>query len=182
MGTLFQDLRFAVRQLRKAPSFAATAVLTLALGVGANTAIFSLVNSLLLKPLPVPNAEQIATLAPRESNGPLQQALSWNEYQQVRAQSGRSFSDLFAYTLGLDGLTVQGQQPDRILTTYVSGNFFEGLGLKHAAGRLFLRSEGEVLGQDPVIVLSYEYWQQRFNGDVNVIGRAVTLDGHPVTI
>jgi predicted permease len=182
MGTLFQDLRFAVRQLRKAPSFAATAVLTLALGVGANTAIFSLVNSLLLKPLPVPNAEQIATLAPRESNGPLQQALSWNEYQQVRAQSGRSFSDLFAYTLGLDGLTVQGQQPDRILTTYVSGNFFEGLGLKPAAGRLFLRSEGEVLGQDPVIVLSYEYWQQRFNGDVNVIGRAVTLDGHPVTI
>jgi predicted permease len=182
MGTLYQDLRFAIRQLRKAPSFAATAVLTLALGIGANTAIFSLVNSLLLKPLPVPNAEQIATLAPRESNGPLQQALSWNEYKQVRAQSGRSFSDLFAYTLSLDGLAVKGQQPDRILTTFVSGNFFEGLGLKPAAGRLFLRSEGEVLGQDPVIVLSYDYWQQRFNGDANVVGRPVTLDGHPVTI
>jgi hypothetical protein len=130
MGTLFQDLRFALRQLRKAPSFAATAVLTLALGIGANTAIFSLVNSLLLKPLPVPNAEQIAALAPRENNGPLQQAFSWNEYKQVRAQSGRSFSDLFAYTLGLDGLAMKGQQPDRIMTTYVSGNFFAGLGLK----------------------------------------------------
>jgi putative ABC transport system permease protein len=141
MGTLFQDLRFAVRQLRKAPSFAATAVLTLALGIGANTAIFSLVNSLLVKPLPVPNAEQITTLAPRENNGPLQQGLSWNEYKYVRAQSGRSFSDLFAYTLNLDGLAVKGQQPDRILTTYVSGNYFEGLGLKPAAGRLFLRSE-----------------------------------------
>jgi putative ABC transport system permease protein len=78
MGTLFQDLRFAFRQLRKAPSFAATAVLTLALGIGANTAIFSLVNSLLLKPLPVPSPEQIATLVPRENNGPLQQAFSWN--------------------------------------------------------------------------------------------------------
>ena len=182
MGTLFQDLRFAIRQLRKAPSFAATAVLTLALGIGANTAIFSLVNSLLLKPLPVPNPEQITTLGLRESNGPLQQTLSWNEYKQVRAQSGRSFSDVFASTLNLDGLAIPGQQPERLMTTYVSGNFFAGLGLKPAAGRLFVRSEGEVLGQDPVIVLSYDYWQRRFSGDPNVIGRPVTLDGHPVTI
>jgi predicted permease len=182
MGTLYQDLRFAIRQLRKAPSFAATAVLTLALGIGANTAIFSLVNSLLLKPLPLPKPEQIAALVRRENNGPLQQTLSWSEFKQVRAQSGRSFSDIFAYTLNLDGLAVKGQQPDRIMTTFVSGNYFEGLGLKPAAGRLILRSEGEVLGQDPVIVLGYDYWQQRFNGDANVVGRAVTLDGHPVTI
>src|SRR3984885_16159359 len=182
MGTLFQDLRFALRQLRKAPSFTATAVLTLALGVGANPAIFSLVNSLLLKPLPVPSPEQIASLVPRENHGPLQQALSWNEYKQTRGQVGNSFSDVFAYTMSLDGLAVKGQQPDRILTGYVSGNFFEGLGLKPAAGRLFLRSEGEVLGRDPVIVLSYDYWQRRFNGDPNVVGRPVTLDGQPVTI
>jgi len=182
MVTLFQDLRFAFRQLRKAPSFAATAVLTLALGIGANTAIFSLVNSILLKPLPVPNPEQIATLVPRENNGPLQQTLSWNEYKQVRDQVGRSFSDVFAYTINLDGLAVKGQQPDRILTAYVSGNFFDGLGLKPAAGRLFVRSEGEILGRDPVIVLGYDYWQQRFNGDPTVVGRTVTLDGHPLTI
>jgi predicted permease len=182
MGTLFQDLRFALRQLRKAPSFTATAVLTLALGIGANTAIFSLVNSLLLKPLPVANPKQIMTLVPRENNGPLGQTLSWNEYKQVRAQSGSSFSDLVASTLNLDGLTVKGQQPDRIMTSYVSGNFFEALGLKPAAGRLFLRSEGEVLGRDPVIVLGYDYWQQRFNGDPNVVGRPVMLDGQPVTI
>src|SRR5580692_3287828 len=182
MGTLFQDLRFAFRQLRKAPSFTATAVLTLALGIGVNTAIFSLVNSLLLKPLPVPDPQQIATLAPRENKGPLQLGLSWNEYKEVRAQSTRFFSDVLAYTMSIDGLAVNGQKPDRIMTTYVSGNFFEGLGLKPAAGRLLLRSEGEVLGRDPVIVLGYDYWQQRFNGDPNVVGRPVMLDGQPVTI
>ena len=108
--------------------------------------------------------------------------ISWNEYKQIREESGRSFSDVFAYPISLDGLAVPGQQPDRIMTTYVSGNFFDGLGLKPAAGRLFLRSEGEVLGQDPVIVLGYDYWKQKFNGDPNVVGRPVTLDGHPLTI
>ncbi len=182
MGTLFQDIRFAFRQLRKAPNFAAAAVLTLAFGIGANTAIFSLVNSLLLKPLPVPDPQQIATLTPRENKGPLQQGLSWNEYKEVRAQSTRSFSDVLAYTMSIDGLAVNGQKPDRIMTSYVSGNFFDGLGLKPAAGRLLLRSEGEVLGQDAVIVLGYQYWQERFNGDPNVVGQIVTLDRHPVTI
>jgi predicted permease len=177
MGTLFQDLRFALRQLRKAPSFAATAVLTLALGIGANTAIFSLVNTLLLKPLPVPNPEQIMSLLLRESNGPMTAAFSWNEYKQIRSQSERSFSDIFAYTVSLDGLAFKGQQPDRIMTTFASGNLFEGLGLKPAAGRLFLRSEGEVLGQDAVIVLGYDYWQRKFNGDPNVVGHPVTLVG-----
>jgi len=182
LGTLLQDIHFAFRQLKKAPSFGAAAVLTLALGIGANTAIFSLVNSLLLKPLPVPDPQQIATLAPRENKGPLQQALSWNEYKEVRAQSARSFSDVFASTMNIDGLAVNGQKPDRIMTMYVSGNFFEGLGVKAAAGRLLVRTEGEVLGQDPVVVLGYQYWQERFNGDPNVVGRMVTLDGHPVTI
>jgi len=182
LDNLMRDVRFAIRQLVKNPGFAVTSVLTLALGIGVNTAIFSLVNSLLLKPLPVPNAEQIATVVPRENNGPLQQTLSWNEYKEVRAESRGSFSDLFAYNMNLDGLAVGGQLPDRIMTMYVSGNFFEGLGLKPAAGRLFLRSEGETLGQDPVVVLGYDYWQQRFNGNPNVIGQPVTLDGHPVTI
>jgi predicted permease len=182
LGTLFQDIRFTFRQLRKAPSFTAAAVLTLALGIGANTAIFSLVNALLLKPLPVPDPQHIATLAPRENKGPLQQNLSWNEYKEVRAQSTRSFSDVFAYTMSIDGLALDGQKPDRIMTTYVSGNFFEGLGVKPAAGRLLLPSEGEILGQDAVIVLGYQYWQQRFNSDPNVVGRIVTLNRHPVTI
>jgi predicted permease len=107
---------------------------------------------------------------------------SLNPDKEVRAQSTRSFSDVFAYTMSIDGLALDGQKPDRIMTTYVSGNFFEGLGVKPAAGRLLLPSEGEILGQDAVIVLGYQYWQQGFNSDPNVVGRIVTLNRHPVTI
>jgi predicted permease len=177
-----RDIKFALRQLSKAPGFTVAAVLTLALGIGANTAIFSLVNTLLLKPLPVPDPKQITTLALRENKGTVQVGISWNEYKQIREESGRSFSDVFATDINIDGLAVPGQQPDRIMTMYVSGNLFDGLGLKPAAGRLFLRSEGEVPGHDPVIVLGYDYWKQKFHSDPNVVGRPVTLDGHPVTI
>lgn len=182
MGTLFQDLRFTLRQLRKSPSFTFTAVLTLALGIGANTAIFSLVNTLLIKPLPVPHGEQIASFVHNEINGPFQQVFSWPEYKAIRAQATKSFSDVFAYGISIDGLSINGQQPQRILTSYVSGNFFSGLGLKPAAGRLFLPSEGEVLDQDPVIVLDYDFWKEKFNGDPLAIGQTVTVDGHRLTI
>jgi len=182
VGELLQDLRFAFRQFRKAPSFAVTAVLTIALGIGANTAVFSLVNSLLLKPQPVPHAEQLMTLVMRMGSGTVQNAFSLQEFKAIRAQSGRSFSDVVAYTISLDGFSVPGQQPQRILTCFVSGNYFSGLGLQPAAGRLFLPSEGEVMNSDPVIVLGYQYWQQKFGGDPSVVGRAVTLDGHAMTV
>ena len=177
MGTLLQDLRFGLRQLGRTPSFAITAVLTLALGIGANTAIFSLVNSLVLKPLPVENPQQIAGLASSQSHGPVLPFLSWQEFRQIRAQSKGSFSDVIANGLSLDGIAIEGQQPQRILTTFVSGNFFSMLGLKPAAGRLFLPSEGEVLGKDPVIVLSYDYWMEKFNGDPNVVGDRLQWTG-----
>jgi macrolide transport system ATP-binding/permease protein len=182
MGNLLQDLRFTFRQLRKTPSFAITAVLTLALGIGANTAIFSLVNSILIKPLPVPHAEQLMTLVPRQNQGLLEQTFSLPEFKAMRAESSRSFSTVIAYAISLDGFAVAGQQPQRIMTCYTSGNFFSGLGLKPPAGRLFLPSEGETVGSDPVMVLGYNYWQQKFNGDPGIVGRAVTLDGHPFTI
>jgi predicted permease len=157
-------------------------VLTLALGIGANTAIFSLVNSLLLKPLPVANPSQLAELGQRQNHGPLLPQFSWPEFKQIREQSRDSFSDVFVHALGLDGFATEGQQPQRILTSYVSGNFFDGLGLKPAAGRLLLPSEGEVLGRDTVIVLSYDFWKERFNGDPNAVGRQATINGHPFTI
>jgi predicted permease len=182
MGALLQDLRFTFRQLRKAPSFAVTAVLTLALGIGANTAIFSLVNSFLLKPLPVENPQQIATLTYTQNHGPLQRTFSSLEFKAIRAQSGNSFSDILAVSAGLDAFATAGQQPERITTVYVSGDFFSALGVQPAAGRLFLRSEGEVPDRDPVLVLGYDFWKKRFNGDPNVVGRQVTVDGHTVSV
>jgi predicted permease len=182
VGTLLQDLRFALRQFRRAPSFTITAVLTLALGIGANTAIFSLVNSILLKPPAVANPNQITTLAFHHDKGEWEGTFSWPEFKEIRAQSPSSFSDIMARTSGLDGFAMTGRPPERIMTAYVSGNFFDALGVQPAAGRLFLRSEGEVLGRDPVIVLSYDFWKEKFNGDPNVIGRQATVDGHPLTI
>ncbi len=182
MGSLIQDLRFALRQLGRAPSFAVTAVLTLALGIGANTAIFSLVNTLVLKPLPVENPQKIAGLFLSQSHGPILPFFSWPEFRQIRAQSGNSFSEVVANGTSMDGIATEGQQPQRIMTAFVSGNFFSAMGLKPAAGRLFLFSEGEVLGQDPVIVLGYDYWMEKFNGDPNVVGRPVAVDGHPFTV
>ena len=137
MGNLLQDIRFAFRQIRKAPGFVVTAVLTLALGIGANTAIFSLINSILLKPLPVPHAGQIVTVVPRLNLGPLGNSLSLPEFKAIRAQSAHSFSDVFAYSNSLDGLSEPGQQPQRIMTCYVSGNFFSGLQLQPAADGSF---------------------------------------------
>ena len=182
MRTLFHDLRFAFRQLRRTPGFAVTAVLTLALGIGANTAIFSLVNAVLFKPLPVTDPQQITTLTFRQNHGALQRPFSLPEFKTIRAQSQTSFSDVMAVTAGIDGFAVEGQKPERITTAYVSGNFFDALGVPPAAGRLFLRSEGEVLDSDPVVVLDYDFWKKRFNGDPNVVGRHVTIDGHPLSV
>ena len=162
MGTLFHDLRFAFRQLSRTPGFTITAVLTLALGIGANTAIFSLVNAVLFKPLPVTDPQQITTLTFRQNHGALQRPFSLPEFKAIRAQSQTSFSDVMAVTAGIDGFAVEGQKPERITTAYVSGNFFEALGVPPAAGRLFLRSEGEVLDSDPVVVLDYDFWKARF--------------------
>lgn len=182
MGILFHDLRFALRQLRRTPGFTITAVLTLALGIGANTAIFSLVNAVLFKPLPVTDPQQITTLTYRRNHGTLQRSFSLPEFRAIRAQSQTSFSDIIAVSAGIAGFAGNGSKPERVLTAYVSGNFFDALGARPAAGRLFLRSEGEVLDSDPVVVLDYDFWNERFNGDPNVVGREVTVDGHPLSV
>jgi predicted permease len=181
METLLLDIRYGLRMLRKSPGFTAIAVFTLALGIGANTTIFSMVNSFLLRPLPVPDPGQITALSQVEKDGTNNSAFSVAEYRDVRNQTPDVFSNLLAYQFGMDGLNAYGRT-DRILTNYVSGNFFSTLGIKPALGRFILPSEGEVIGADPVMVLTYSYWQTRFGGDPEIVGKKVSLNGYPITI
>jgi putative ABC transport system permease protein len=181
MDTLMQDIRYGIRMLLRNPGFLITAVLTLALGIGANTAIFSVVNGLLLRPLAVQDPAQLTVLAFQQQKGNIRTQFSQPAYHDIRSQSSPVFSEVFAYQISLDGLSVDGKA-DRILTNYVSGNFFSGLGIKPQAGRFILPTEGETAGADPVMVISYGYWKTRFGGDPGIVGRQVSVDGHPMTI
>jgi predicted permease len=175
------DIRYALRILWKAPAFTAVAILSLALGIGCNTAIFGLVNTVLLRPLPVKDPNQLVTLAFQQRGGAFTPVFSYPDYRDIREQATGAFSDVLAYRVGLDGLSVNGQA-DRIMVHYVTGNYFTLLGVKPVLGRLILPSEGEAPEADPVLVLGYSFWQTRFAGDSNVIGKRVLIDGHPVTI
>jgi macrolide transport system ATP-binding/permease protein len=180
MGSLWQDVWYGARMLRKNAGFTAIAILTLALGIGANTAIFSIVDWVLLRPLAISHPERITFLTiqqkGRNSNG-----FSFPDFDDVRKQTTDSFSDVAAYDIGQDGLTADGRtQP--ILVGYVSGNFFRMMGINPLMGRFILPSEGVVAGADPVLVLSYATWQTRFGGDPNVIGKKAAVNGTPVTI
>jgi predicted permease len=179
--TCWQDLRFAVRALRKSRTFTAVSVLTLALGIGANTAIFSMVDALVLRPLPVPNPEQILILGLQQGNGGVGSQFSVPEYRDIATQTSSSFSGVFGYWFGIDGLSV-GAGADRIATNYVTGNFFSTLGIKPLLGRFVAPGEGESPNSDPVIVLSYDYWRKRFGSDPSVVGSKVFVDGRPVTV
>jgi len=183
MGTIMQDIRYGLRTLLKNPGFTAVAILTLALGIGANTAIFSLVDAFLLRPLPVKDPAQIITLGyQQDSSTPLVvNTFSVPDYRDIRDQTGNAFSGLVAYQIGLDGLTVNGKA-DRIVSSYVTGNYFSMMGIKPALGRFILPSEGETIEADPVMVLGYAYWKTHFGGDLEIVGKKVSVDGHPVTI
>ncbi|HTM90265.1 MAG TPA: ABC transporter permease, partial [Terriglobales bacterium] len=182
MGTLLQDFRHAARQMRRTPTFAVVAILTLALGIGANVAIFSMVDWLLLRPLPVKDPGQITVLRLQQNLDILLATVSIPDYQDIRSQTTEVFDGLAGYELSLDGLSVDGGKADRIVTNFVTGNYFSVLGLKPALGRLILPSEGNAPGADPVIVLSYSYWKDRLGGEPGIIGKKVLFDGRPVTV
>ena len=175
------DLRYGLRILRRSPAFAVVAIVSLALGIGANTAIFSFVSAVLLRPLPVSEPDRLVTLSIKQDAGDFTSPFSYPDYRDIRELGSPAFSDVLAYRVGLDGLSVNGRA-DRIMVHYVTGNYFSLLGVKPLIGRVILPSEGAVVGADPVVVLGYSYWKSRFAGDPNVIGTRVLIDGHPVTI
>ena len=180
MGALFQDVRYGIRMLARSPGFTVVAVLTLALGIGANTAIFSVVNGLFLRGLAARDPGALVTLGFTYKNDVGLSLVSYPDFEDIQRQAD-TWADLFAYRFGIDGLS-EGDRADHILTNYVTGDYFAGLGIKPALGRLILPSEGKVPGTDPVIVLGYSYWETRFGGDPSVVGKTARIDGYPLTI
>lgn len=168
METIIQDLRFALRQLAKNRAFAIVAMLTLALGIGANTAIFSVVDSVVLRPLPFPHQEQLVQI---QAESPFPKG--WIREFQVRTKSYRSVS---GYSFNVEYNITGNGASDRAFGSTVSVNLFDTLGVRPAVGRFFSPAE-EQFGQDRVLVLSYGYWQQHFGADPNVIGHNILLDG-----
>src|SRR5271163_3798058 len=174
MRALLQDLRYALRQLGRNPGFATVAILTLALGIGANTAIFSVIDSILLQPLPFPEARKLVELVDiRDAQPDYNYPKGWIREYQRRATT---FSSISGYTLNAEYNVAGAGASDRAFGSSVSTNLFDTLGVRPALGRFFRLPEEE-LGQDRVVVLSHSYWQQHFGGDPNVLGKNILLDG-----
>ncbi len=181
MNTLWQDLRYAVRVLAKSPGFTAVVVLSLALGIGANTAIFSIVNAFLLRPMPVDRPDRLVaiyTTAPQF--GGAIDGVSYPDLRDYRKQD-TGFSDLMGST-GIPLSITDEEKPELSWGEIVTGNYFSGLGVHPVVGRGFLPEEDRVPGEKPVCVLNYNFWRRRFQGDPNITGKSIKIDGHPFTI
>src|SRR5256712_9299158 len=173
MAAVLQDFRYALRMLARQPAFAAIAVLTLALGIGANPAIFSMINSVLLRPLPYPHADRIMVL--NESSGPGQDfSVALPDYFDWQKET-KTFEHLACTHKESRNLSgIPGREAERVSTASVTRNFFNIIGLSPKLGRTFSEDEDKV-GAPPVVVISDRLWQRAFNRDPGVIGRSVNL-------
>ena len=177
MQTLWQDLRYAVRMLEKNPGFTAVALLTLAMAIGANAVVFSVLNALILHPLDLPDAESLYAIQ-RANEASCYQ--SYADYRDLRDRN-HSFDALAAYNADEAGLD-SGDNTTRVWLLEVSGNYFDVLGLKPYLGRLLHPSDEQGLNSTPFLVLSYTYWHTRFHDDRGIVGRVVQLNKHPFTV
>jgi predicted permease len=194
---LWQDMRYGLRMMRRSPGFTAIAVLTLALGIGANTAIFSLIDAIALRSLPVPNPQQLVLLQWKAHNSPSTNAsyfyggcpgehtessgcsFSYPMFQQILSLQD-SFSGLFAFATRPADLSVNGRA-SQLNGAFVSGEFFPTLGARASIGRT-LDPLDDVVGAQPVIVLSYAYWQDQLGADPNIIGKTAIVNRKPCSI
>ncbi len=174
MSGLAEDLRYALRQMRKSPGFTVVAVVTLALGIGANTAIFSVVNAVLLRPLPYPNSGQLVVLWEQNPHrGWFENIVSGENFLDWQKQN-KVFAGMAAFESNSFNI-IGNQHAEEIAGERVSANLFSVLGVQPFRGRLFLPEENR---QDKTaVVLSYGLWQQRYGGDADVIGKQILLNG-----
>src|SRR5262245_24769998 len=180
MESLWRDLRYSVRLLLKKPGFTLLVMLTLALGIGANSLVFSLVFSTILKPLPVNQPDELVVLATKQPYSTSYDSVSYPDYKDY-AQNNRSFSDLIAYTPLPLSLRVSDQN-ERIWGEIVTANYFSLLGIQPVVGRVFRGDDERNPDAWPVAVISYNMWMQRFNSDPGVVGKPIKLNGHGFTI
>ena len=173
LADLWQDVRYALRGLRGRPGFTAAAVVTLALGIGANSAIFSLVNAVLLRSLPVPDSHRVVHVM---ANG----VLSYPEYVELRDQQ-RAFSGFAAWG-GITASLSDGGEAELVSGLIVTGNYFEVLGVRPALGRLLASTDDVTPGAHPVVVLDHAFWQRRFGARPDVVGGDLRLNGRRFTV
>jgi putative ABC transport system permease protein len=178
MQTLYYDLRFALRQLAKAPGMALLAILTLALGVGANTAIFTVIESVLLRPLPYANSDRLVYIGPK-SDQPGFATTSWLNYRDIRDQS-RLLSAAAGYNEDVGVLEAQGGSQS-VVAPRVTTNLFSMLGEKPLLGRTFTEADG-LAGGPQVVLLSEGLWRETFHADPNIVGQSVKISGKPQTV
>jgi len=183
LETCWQDLRFGLRMLRKSPGFTAVAVLTVALGIGANTAIFSIINGLLLRTLPVRDPGQLVELLHHEPGDPEPgfNGFSWAAYRIMR-DGNHVFSDLIVDSLAFITVRADKLQPQTVFVGTVGGTFFQALGVRPAAGRLIGPEDVHMGDHSRVAVISWSFWKSRFDLDPGIIGKKIVVGDTPLTI
>ncbi len=185
--TLLQDGRYAIRVLRKSPGFLIAAVVSLALGIGANATIFTMINTIFLQPLPVEKPAELMFVYGTDSNNAGNAVfgqfmpVSYPNYVDYKAQNG-VFDELGVYSFPNPVSLGTGGKPEPANVQLVSGNYFSALGVRAALGRTFLPEEDTEPGASAVAVLDYKFWQRRFGGDPGIVGGAIRMNGHPFTV
>jgi hypothetical protein len=191
MGTLLQDIRYGLRGMRRSPVTTAAAILSLALGIGANTAIFSFVDALILRMLPVENPKALVFFGPASSSGNSggfpdgsMTLFSYPIYREM-AQKNQVFSGVAAvnsFNVNVNGIADNSSNAEPLNIQLVSGTYFNVLGVKPVVGRLFTDADDQVLGSHPFAVISYKWWTSRFSGDRTAIGKTLKIGNTIYTI
>ncbi|HEY43753.1 MAG TPA: hypothetical protein G4O11_07205, partial [Anaerolineae bacterium] len=189
MSTFLNDIKFAIRQLRKRPGFTVSAVLTLALGLSVNALIFSAASEFYLRPLPVLHSEDLVVIAQKSPQIQFAYMLSHPDFQDYRKAventesdttgMARTFSGIMAYSERAVHLSRTNEVTESSWIHATSNNYFSVLGVQPQVGRLFYPSEGLHDGEEPIIVLTHDFWQRRFGGNPDIVGQMVKLNGVP---
>ena len=182
LGGLWQDVRYAVRLLRRNPLFALTATVSLAIGIGANTTIFTIANALLFKPpAGVVDPDRLVDVG-RSQNGEGFDNSSYPNYVDIRSRN-TVFTDIYAVRFGSEPMSLGGRDgAERIYGALVTTNYFTVLGTQPAVGRVFSREDSTAPGGAPLVVLSHQFWRRRFNGDAGIVGQTLALNGRPFSV